>query len=179
MNIPLIQGIHSTETSMHIKRCRVEANRWETVTELRLCTIKPSLARPGQWVFAINDYRMGKYRAAVDEIVTANAPDVFWTHWLLAAAYGQLGDLEAASNALRDLRAQKEGVAQAVGQLLDKWFGPQLDAHMLEGLRKAGPGDGTGQCHRDTAMTAAHSCRGPRSSLATRRRRRPLETTIG
>jgi hypothetical protein len=48
------------------------------------------------------------------------------------------GELEAASNALRDLRAQKEDVAQAVGQLLDKWFDPQLDAHMLEGLRKAG-----------------------------------------
>jgi TolB-like protein/tetratricopeptide (TPR) repeat protein len=113
---------------------------WERGCALirRAMELNPHHPRWFGLVFAINEYRMGKYRAAVDEIVKANAPDVFWTHWLLAAAYGQLGELEAASNALRDLRAQKEDVAQAVGQLLDKWFDPQLDAHMLEGLRKAG-----------------------------------------
>jgi TolB-like protein/tetratricopeptide (TPR) repeat protein len=89
-------------------------------------------------VFAINEYRMANYRAAVDELMKANAPEVFWTNWLLAAAYGQLGELTAAHNALRDVLAQKEDFAQSAGQLLGKWFDPQLAEHLMAGLRKAG-----------------------------------------
>jgi adenylate cyclase len=113
---------------------------WERGCALirRAMELNPHHPRWYGLVFAINEYRMGNYQAAVDEVVKANAPDVFWTHWLLAAAYGQLGDFEAAGHALSDLRAQKEDIAQAVGQLLGKWFDPQLDEHMVEGLRKAG-----------------------------------------
>ena len=89
-------------------------------------------------VLGINEYRLANYRAAVDEVVKANAPDVFWTNWLLAAAHGQLGELTAARDALRDLLAQKEDFAQSAGQLLEKWFDPQLAGHLMEGLRKAG-----------------------------------------
>jgi TolB-like protein/Tfp pilus assembly protein PilF len=87
---------------------------------------------------SINEYRLANYRAVVDEVVKANAPDVFWTNMLLAAAHAQLGELTAARNALRDLLAQKEDFAQSAGQLLSKWFDPQLVEHLIEGLRKAG-----------------------------------------
>ncbi len=89
-------------------------------------------------VLGINEYRLANYRAAVDEVVKANAPDVFWTNMLLAAAYGQLGELAAARKALRDLLAQKEDFARSAGELLGKWFDPQLVGHLIEGLRKAG-----------------------------------------
>ncbi len=89
-------------------------------------------------VLGINEYRLSNYRAVVDEVVKANAPDVFWTNMLLAAAYGQLGDLTAARDALRDLLAQKEDFAQSAGQLLGKWFDPQLAGHLIDGLSKAG-----------------------------------------
>ncbi len=89
-------------------------------------------------VLGINEYRLAHYRAAVDEAVKANAPDVFWTHLLLAAANGKLGELAAGRNALRDLLAQKEDFAQSAGPLLAKWFDPQLVGHLVEGLRKAG-----------------------------------------
>jgi TolB-like protein len=121
--------------------------QWERGCALihRAMELNPHHPRWYGLVFAINEYRVANYRAAVDEVVKANAPDVFWTHWLLAAAYGQLGDLEAARKALSDLRAQREDISQSVGQLLDKWFDPQLDRHMVEGLRKAGLIIGAGQ----------------------------------
>jgi len=39
-------------------------------------------------VLGINEYRRGNYRAAADELLKANAPEVFWTNCMLAAAYG-------------------------------------------------------------------------------------------
>jgi TolB-like protein/Tfp pilus assembly protein PilF len=89
-------------------------------------------------VLGINEYRLANYRAVVDEVVKANAPEVFWTNLLLAAAHAQLGELAAARNALRDLLAQKEDFAQSAGELLGKWFDPQLVGHLIEGLRTAG-----------------------------------------
>jgi len=89
-------------------------------------------------VLGINEYRLANYRAVIDEVVKANAPDVFWTNMLLAAAHGRLGELTAARTALRDLLAQKEDFAQSAGQLLSKWFDPQLVGHLIEGLRSAG-----------------------------------------
>ncbi len=91
-------------------------------------------------VLGLNEYRLANYRAAVDELVKANAPDVFWTNMVLAAAHGQLGELTAARNALRDLLALKEDFAPSAGQLMGKWFDPKLVGHLLEGLRKAGLG---------------------------------------
>jgi len=113
---------------------------WERGCTLirRAMEINPHHPRWYGVVFAINEYRKGNYHEAVDEVVKANAPDVFWTHWVLAAAYGQLGELTAARNALRDLLGQKADFAQSAGQLLAKWFDPQLAGHMIEGLRKAG-----------------------------------------
>ncbi|MDQ6892576.1 MAG: protein kinase [Acidobacteriota bacterium] len=89
-------------------------------------------------VLGINEYRLANYRAVVDEVVKANAPEVFWTNVLLAAAHAQLGELPAARNALRDLLAQKEDFAQSAVEMLEKWFDPQLVGHLIEGLRTAG-----------------------------------------
>ncbi len=89
-------------------------------------------------VLSIIEYGKGSYREAVDEAVKANAPDNWATNVVLAAAHGQLGDLTAARNALKDLLAQKDAFAQSGGALMGKWFDSQLVGHFMEGLRKAG-----------------------------------------
>ncbi len=95
-------------------------------------------------VLGMNEYRGTNYRAAVDEIVKANAPDVFWTHALLAAAHGQLGELPAARSALRDLLAQKQDFARSAEDLMGKWFEPQMAAARDGGAAQGGAGDRAG-----------------------------------
>ncbi|MCJ7754190.1 MAG: tetratricopeptide repeat protein, partial [Thermoanaerobaculales bacterium] len=113
---------------------------WERGCELvrRAMELNPHHPRWYGLMFAIDEYRKENYREAVDEAVRANASDVFWTNWLLAAAYGQLGELAAARKALDDLFAQKEDFAQTGRELMEKWFEPQLVDHFLDGLGKAG-----------------------------------------
>jgi len=104
----------------------------------RAMDLNPHHPRWYRTVLGINEYRLANYRAVVDEVVKANAPDVFWTNILLAAAHGCLGELTAARNALRDLLAQKEDFAQSARSLLSKWLDPELVEHLIDGLRKAG-----------------------------------------
>ena len=68
----------------------------------------------------------------------ANVPGFFWTNVMLSAAHAQLGELEAARNALRDLVAQQEDFARSARETIGKWLDPQFAAHLIEGLRKAG-----------------------------------------
>jgi TolB-like protein/Tfp pilus assembly protein PilF/tRNA A-37 threonylcarbamoyl transferase component Bud32 len=116
------------------------SGEWERGCTLirRAMDLNPHHPRWYGVVLAMNEYRMAHYRAAVDEIVKANAPDVFWTNALLAAAHGELGELTAARTALQDLLSQKEDFAQSAGELMGKWFEPQMAGHLMEGLRKAG-----------------------------------------
>jgi non-specific serine/threonine protein kinase len=116
------------------------ASDWERGCSLirRAMEWNPHHPRWYELTLGINEYRLAHYRAAVDEIVKANAPDIFWTNAVLAAAYGQLGELAAARSALRDLFTQKLDFAQSAGELMGKWFDPQLVGHLMEGLRKAG-----------------------------------------
>ena len=100
--------------------------------------LNPHHPRWHQWVLAINEYRLAHYRTAVDEIVKGNVPDSFWRSALLAAAHGQLGELDAACGALRRLLAQKEDFAECGEGLLAKWYEPQLVGHLMEVLRNAG-----------------------------------------
>jgi tetratricopeptide (TPR) repeat protein len=89
-------------------------------------------------MFSFNEYRKANYRAALDEAVKANVPGFFWTNVMLSAAHAQLGELEAAHHAVRDLLAQKEGFAESARDTIEKWLDPQLSADLIEGLRKAG-----------------------------------------
>ena len=89
-------------------------------------------------MLAINEYRQANYRAAVEEGIKANVPGIFWSNVLFAAAYGQLGELDAARTALRDLLAQKENFARSARESIGTWFDPALGEHVIDGLRKAG-----------------------------------------
>jgi len=96
-------------------------------------------------VLALDEYRRKNYKGAVDAVVRANAFDIFWTHWLLAAAYGQLGEADAARRALDDLLELKPDFVQLGRQILELWFQPELAEHFIDGLRKAGLDIGSGE----------------------------------
>jgi len=113
---------------------------WERGCALirRAMELNPHHPRWYGLLFAFDEYRRENYRVAVDEAVKANAFDLFWTYWLLAAAYGQLGETAAARKSLDDLLVQKEDFARSGRQLMEKWFEPELVEHFMDGLSKAG-----------------------------------------
>jgi hypothetical protein len=58
---------------------------------------------------------------------------------VIAAAYAQLGQLDAARPAVQQLLAIKPDFVESARADSEKWFGPcDLVEHFLDGLRKAG-----------------------------------------
>jgi TolB-like protein/Tfp pilus assembly protein PilF len=95
---------------------------------------------PGWFWYAdyFHAYRQGDYRSALSLILKANLPGHWGMHAGIAAAHGQLGELEAASNAIRDLLKLRPDYGATVHNTLAKWFDPELCEQLLDGLRKAG-----------------------------------------
>src|SRR5512145_1528997 len=83
-------------------------------------------------------YRQGDYDGALKLILKANLPGHWGMHAGIAAANGQLGKLEAASKAIRDLLKLRPDYGATVHNTLAKWFDPELCEQLLDGLRKAG-----------------------------------------
>lgn len=83
-------------------------------------------------------YRKKDYRGALDVAFKINMPGFWRTNLALAAAYGQLGEREAAENALKDLLALRSEFVTGIREELAKWWEPELVEHLIEGLRKAG-----------------------------------------
>jgi TolB-like protein/cytochrome c-type biogenesis protein CcmH/NrfG len=95
---------------------------------------------PGWYWFPpfFNAYRKGDYRAALELALKVNMPG-FWRNELaLAATYGQLGELELARNAARELLAVRPDFAAVAWEECGKWWGPELVEQIIDGLRKAG-----------------------------------------
>jgi adenylate cyclase len=95
---------------------------------------------PGWYWFPpfFNAYRQSDYRAALEFALKANMPG-FWRNELaLAATYGQLGELELARNAARDLLTARPGFDAVAREECAKWWDAELVEQILDGLRKAG-----------------------------------------
>jgi TolB-like protein len=129
----------------------------------RGCAVADSAMRlhpnfPGWYWLAtlFNTYRTRDYRAAIDAALRIQMPDYFWTSIVLAAAYGQLGEREAAQKALRELLAVRPNLAATARQELEKWFEPALIEHFLEGLNKAGLAHATSNATQATSPTAGN-----------------------
>jgi len=117
------------------------AGNWERGCELTARAMKLNPNHPGWYRFALfNDaYRQHDYRGAVEVALRFNMPTYFYTHAVLAAAYGQLGERDAAQRALAALMAQKPGFGAVARRELGKWYvDSRLLDEMLDGLRKAG-----------------------------------------
>jgi len=83
-------------------------------------------------------YRKKDYRKARDVALHLNAPKNYYTHAVLAICYAQLGQMEEARRALRDMLALKPNYAQVARELHGRWIEPDLVEQLMDGLRKAG-----------------------------------------
>ena len=59
-------------------------------------------------------------------------------HVATAAAYGQLGQRDAAGKALRELLKLRPDFATTVRNDLEKWWDSEYTERLIDGLRKAG-----------------------------------------
>ncbi len=112
---------------------------------------------PGWYHYvALTDaYRRRDYRGALASALKVNMPGYHWPHALLAAVYGQLGELQRARAALRELHALLPNFGAMAREEVGKWHDAELTEHLLDGLRKAGleipPEKGTSAAAPDLA----------------------------
>jgi TolB-like protein/tetratricopeptide (TPR) repeat protein len=95
---------------------------------------------PGWYWFpsCFDAYRKGDYRTALNFALKANMPGFWQTSLALATAHAQLGEREAASNAVRELLAVRPDYAtNARQELSNRWY-PEFVELLVDGLRKAG-----------------------------------------
>jgi TolB-like protein len=95
---------------------------------------------PGWYWFAhlFDAYRRRDYRRAAEIGLKINMPRFWRTNVALAAAHGQLGETEAARNAVHALLTLRPDFALVAREELAKWWDPELVEHLVDGLRKAG-----------------------------------------
>jgi TolB-like protein/Tfp pilus assembly protein PilF/class 3 adenylate cyclase len=83
-------------------------------------------------------YRKKDYRRALDIALRLNAPKNYYTHAVLAICYAQLGQMDDARKALRDMLALKPNYAEVARELHGRWIEPDLVEQLMDGLCKAG-----------------------------------------
>jgi TolB-like protein len=89
-------------------------------------------------VGGFNAYRKGEYRLALEFARKINMPN-FWRRCvIIAAAHGQLDEVDEARKALRDLLAMKPDYAEFGPRFFARWFQPELAEQLTNGLHKAG-----------------------------------------
>ena len=116
---------------------------WERGVELttRAMTLNPH--HPGWYRFTtfFDMYHRGDYAAALAIAQRINMPDYFASHYALAIAHAQLGNLDAARRAAQDiLRIYPDFEEEIYEGHLEKWMyaQPDLIGHIVDGLQKAG-----------------------------------------
>ena len=116
------------------------SGEWEKGCAMVNRALQLNPRHPGWYRFALfaDAYRRRDYRGAVDVALQLNLPDFYVTHEVLAAAYGQLGERDAAAKALKELLRLRPDYAETGREKLEKWFDPVLVEHWMDGLRKAG-----------------------------------------
>jgi serine/threonine protein kinase/tetratricopeptide (TPR) repeat protein len=85
-----------------------------------------------------NAYRKRDYPLALSIALKINFRGIWGTNVALAAAHAQVGELEAARAAVRDLLALRPDFADVAREELSKWWDPLLVEQLIDGLRKAG-----------------------------------------
>jgi TolB-like protein/Flp pilus assembly protein TadD len=95
---------------------------------------------PGWYWYAdfYDSYRRGDYRGALDFALKVNLPGHWFSHAATAAALAQLGELDAAGRALRELLKLRPAFAATVRADGEKWWEPDYVERLIDGLRKAG-----------------------------------------
>jgi TolB-like protein len=113
---------------------------WEHGCALVEAALRLNPHHPGWYWFAhyFNAYRKGDYPGALSIALKFNMPGYFYSHALTAAVYGQLGLHEQAQEALQELLALRPDFAMTARKEFEKSYHPELVAHLMDGLCKAG-----------------------------------------
>ncbi len=116
------------------------AGDWERGCALVHRAIQLNPKHPGWYWFPpfYNAYRKSDYRGALNFALKINMPRFYATHLMAAAAYGQLGERDAATKALRELLVLWPNFGVSAREEMGKWCDPDLVEHLMDGLRKAG-----------------------------------------
>jgi TolB-like protein/Tfp pilus assembly protein PilF len=116
------------------------AGDWERGCALVQRAVQLNPKHPGWYWFPpfYYAYRKGDYRGALNFALKINMPRFYATHLMAAAAYGQLGERDAATKALRELLVLWPSFGVSVREEMGKWCDPDLVEHLIDGLRKAG-----------------------------------------
>jgi TolB-like protein len=85
-----------------------------------------------------NAYLKRDYKGALEHALNINMPKLWISQFLLAAIYGQLGELEKAQEAVRNLISLRKDFASVVRKEFEKRYEPDFLEHLIDGLRKAG-----------------------------------------
>ena len=95
---------------------------------------------PGWYWYAdfFDAYSRGDFRGALDFALKVNLPGQWFSHAAMAAAYGQLGERDAAAKAVRDLLRVRPDFAATISGDIEKWWQPQYVESLIDGWRKAG-----------------------------------------
>ena len=127
-------------TAVYVGQTLAYSGDWDRGCALIARAIELNPHHPGWYWYAsfLNAYRHRDYRTALAAALKMNLPGVSLVDVALAATYGQLGDGEAARQAIRELLAGKPDYAAIARQELEKWFDAEIVAHLIDGLRKAG-----------------------------------------
>ncbi len=116
------------------------AGEWERGCGLVERALQLNPNHPGWFWFplSMNAYRKGDYQAALGYALKINLPNFLWSHTMLAAIYGQLGQPEEAGKAVQELLKLNPQAAQIVRAAWQSRYDPELVNRLIEGLRKAG-----------------------------------------
>ena len=113
---------------------------WERGCALSEWATQLNPNHPGWYWFppALNAYRQGDSQRALEYMLKINMPGLWTAQVALTVIYGQLGEMDQASSALRGLLTLRPDFAAVARRELSKWWQPELVEQMLGDLRKAG-----------------------------------------
>jgi tetratricopeptide (TPR) repeat protein len=116
------------------------AGDWEYGLRIveRAMQLNPHHAGWYHYVAFCDAYRRRDYSGALASALKVNMPAYHWPHVYLAAVYGQLGEQQRASAALRELHSLVPNFSAIAREEFSKWLDAELTEHLIDGLRKAG-----------------------------------------
>jgi TolB-like protein/predicted ATPase/Tfp pilus assembly protein PilF len=116
------------------------AGDWERGLELAERAKQLNPHHPGWYWYAnfYQAYRQGDYRGALSFAHKVNLPGHWGEHVMFAAAFGQLGEREAADKAVRELLKLRPDFVAKVRSDIEKWWDSEYVERLIDGFRKAG-----------------------------------------
>ena len=95
---------------------------------------------PGWYWFpkVLDAYRRHDGQQALEYLLKINMPGLWTAQVAHAVVYRQIGEMERARTAVRDLLAMRPDFAAKAREELEKWWQPEMVEQMLGDLRKAG-----------------------------------------